>query len=334
LAWISPINLTTDAAILTGLRAAGDAGVSGTDLAQRLGVSRATIGAHIETLRQLGYDIEASPHRGYRLVSTPDRLLADDLYSRLGDTRIIGRDIQVFRETTSTNDIVEKLARDRVKEGVVVFAETQTRGRGRLGRKWSSPVGKGLWFSVLLRPGLRPVEVTRLTVASATALVRAIRQSTGLVPKIKWPNDILIQGKKVAGILSEMNAEGDRVRHVVLGIGVNVNFSTTDFPADLRRLATSLKIASGGPVDRAELAAALLRELDHDYARVNPRQFPALADEWEAQCITLGNQVTVQVGGRRVQGRAESLNDDGTLLVRTQHGRLEHITGGDVFLEK
>src|SRR5512137_7741 len=209
-----PVNL--DVQILTALRATADGAVSGAELSQKLRVSRAAIWARIEDLRALGYDIEASPHRGYRLVSTPDLLHADDLLSRLGTTKVIGRDIRVFEETTSTNDVIEKLARDGVKEGVVVFAESQTRGRGRLGRKWMSPARRGLWFSILLRPDLRPQEATRLTVASATALRRAIESQTGLNPRIKWPNDILIQGKKVAGILTELSAELDQVKYVTL----------------------------------------------------------------------------------------------------------------------
>ena len=202
-----------DAEILNSLRAAPGGSVSGAEISQKLGVSRAAIWARIEDLRALGYDIEASPHLGYRLLNTPDVLHADDLVSRLGQTQVIGRDIRVFQETTSTNDVIEKLARDGVKEGAVVFAEAQTRGRGRLGRPWLSPARKGLWFSVLLRPDLRPLDTTRLTVASATALRRAIHAQTGLKPKIKWPNDILVAGRKVAGILTELNAELDRIKY-------------------------------------------------------------------------------------------------------------------------
>jgi BirA family biotin operon repressor/biotin-[acetyl-CoA-carboxylase] ligase len=325
--------MTTDAQILSRLRA-DEGGVTGAELAERIGVSRSTITASIEDLRQLGYDIAASPHLGYRLMGTPDALHADDLFSRLGKTKIIGRDIRVFKETASTNDVAEKLARDGAPEGVVVFAESQTKGRGRLGRKWSSPARKGLWFSVLLRPNLSPQETTRLTVASATALARAIRKETGVLPQIKWPNDILIRGRKVAGILTEMSAELDRVKHVILGIGVDVNLTAADFSPDLRKIATSLKIESGESIDRPQLAATVLRELDRDYARACGKGFAALADEWEAQCATLGSNVTIHLGDRTVRGRAESLDDDGTLLVRTQHGRLERIIGGDVILEK
>src|SRR5436190_12012008 len=196
--------MTLDAQILHALRGATDGAVSGAKLSDAIGVSRAAVWARIEELRSLGYEIEATPHLGYRLINSPDVLHADDLIARLGKTKVIGRDIRVFHETTSTNDVVEKLARDGVKEGVVVFAESQTKGRGRLGRKWLSPAKKGLWFSVLLRPDLRPHETTRLTVASATALRRAIASQTGLEAEIKWPNDILLGGKKVAGILTEM----------------------------------------------------------------------------------------------------------------------------------
>ncbi len=326
--------MSLDVQILTALRTAGDGAVSGAELSQKLHVSRAAIWARIEELRSLGYEIEASPHRGYRLLGTPDALHADDLISRLGRTRVIGRDIRVFEETGSTNDVIEKLARDGVKEGVVVFAESQTHGRGRLGRKWMSPAKRGLWFSILLRPDLRPQEATRLTVASATALRRAIQAQTSLKPAIKWPNDILVQGRKVAGVLTELSAELDHIKHVILGIGVDVNLNTGDFPAELRRVATSLKAELGRSVARPELAVGILRELDRDYARIGSGQFAALADEWEAHGTTIGQQVVIRMGDRQIRGRAESLGEDGALLVRTEHGHLERIVGGDVALER
>jgi BirA family biotin operon repressor/biotin-[acetyl-CoA-carboxylase] ligase len=326
--------MTTDAKILSALRASR-AGVSGAELAEQLAISRAAIWARMDDLRQAGYDIEATPHSGYRLVEEPDALIADDLIARLhspAPPKVIGRDIRVFEETTSTNDVIEKLARDGVKEGAVVFAESQTKGRGRLGRKWTSPTHKGLWFSILLRPKLTPQESTQLTVASATALRRAIKNVTGVSADIKWPNDLLIGGKKVVGILTEMSAEVDRVRHVVLGIGVDVN--QEEFPPELRAIATSLKNESGEEICRAELAVEILRELDFDYARICAGKFPAVADEWEAGCATIGKKVLVQMGTRLVRGQAEALDDDGALLVRTEHGHLERIIGGDVTLEK
>jgi BirA family biotin operon repressor/biotin-[acetyl-CoA-carboxylase] ligase len=326
--------MTIDARILTALRAAGGGSVSGAELVHDLGISRAAIWARIEELRSLGYEIEASPHEGYRLLHALDVLLADDLLSRLGKTKVIGRDIQVFHETTSTSDVVEKLARDGVKEGVVVFAESQTKGRGRLGRKWISPSRKGLWFSVLLRPDMLPQEATRITIAGATALARAIREQTGLTAQIKWPNDILISGKKVAGSLTELSAELDHVKYVILGIGLNVNMSLSDFPSDLRKIVTSLRIESGRAIQRAELCAAILRELDRDYTRVCAGKFEAVADEWERLCCTLGHNIGIRIGDRVLHGRAEALDSGGALLLRTEHGRLERIIGGDVTVEK
>ena len=325
--------MTTDTKILLALRANPE-GVSGAQLAEQLGISRAAIWARIEELRQARYEIEAGPHFGYKLVNSPDALHADDLLARLGKTKVIGRDIQVFEQTGSTNDVIEKLARDGVKEGVVVFAESQTKGRGRLGRTWVSPAHKGLWFSILLRPNLRPQEATQLTIMGATALRRAIVAETGLQPEIKWPNDILIGGKKVAGILTELNAETDRVKYAILGIGVDVNVDAAELPPEIRRLATSLKIEAGEMIDRPELATAMLRELDADYARIGAGKFAAIADEWEENCTTLGRNVTVQIGVQKFRGCVESLRDDGALLLRTEHGRLEPITGGDITLEK
>jgi BirA family biotin operon repressor/biotin-[acetyl-CoA-carboxylase] ligase len=325
--------MNLDFEILRALRAAGEGPVSGADLSQRLGVSRAAIWARVRELRSFGYEIEASPHRGYRLLSAPDLLHADDLLARLGATRVVGRDIRVFEETTSTNDLADRFGRDGAREGVVIFSESQTRGRGRLGRRWLSPPRKGLWFSVLLRPPLRPQNTTWLTLASAVALRRALEDETGLNPQIKWPNDILVNGLKVAGILTEISAELDRIKYAVVGIGVDVNLNAGEFQPDLRKTATSLKLALGHPVSRPELAVAILRELDADYQRLAEGRFDSVAEEWERHCVTLGQQVVIRIGDREIHGRAESLGEEGALLVRTEHGRLERVVGGDVTLE-
>jgi BirA family transcriptional regulator, biotin operon repressor / biotin---[acetyl-CoA-carboxylase] ligase len=326
--------MTVDAQILRSLRNSAEAPVSGAELAERLGISRAAVWARIQELRELGYEIQASPHEGYRLRSVPDVLHADDLLSLLEPGMVIGRDIRVFEETTSTNDVIDKLGRDGVKEGVVVFAESQSKGRGRLGRTWVSARGKGLWFSVLLRPPLPPQAATQITVASATALARALGQVSGLRVEIKWPNDILVNERKLCGILTEMTAELDKINFIVLGIGVNVNFEAADFPPELRKLATSLALETGRPFRRSEVATAIVRALDAEYARVRSGRFEAVADEWEAQCTTIGRNVQITCGHRVIHGRAESLDSEGALLVRTQHGHLERIIGGDVTLRK
>ena len=325
---------TLDSQILRVLREAGEGTVPAADIAKQLGVARSAVAGRIQALRSLGYEIETTPHLGYRLLGSPDLLHADDLASRLDEDALIGREIHVFEATTSTNDLIEKFARDGIKEGIAVFAEAQTNGRGRLGRKWISPRRKGLWFSLLLRPQLRPDEATQITVASATALRRAIQKVTGLKAQIKWPNDILIAGRKTAGILTELRAELDRINYIILGIGVDVNLNPTDFPADLRKAATSLKAELGRPVCRPELAGQILRELDADYARIVGGQFSKVSDEWEAHCDTIGRNVSIRIGERLLRGRAESLGEEGALLLRTDHGHLERIVGGDVSLEK
>jgi len=326
--------MSPDTMILRALREAGLSGVSGAAMAKDLGVSRAAVWNRIEELRRHGYDIEASPHLGYVLRGSPNALHGDDLMARLPRNRVIGRDVRVFSETTSTNDIIEKLARDGVAEGSVVFAETQTRGRGRMGRQWHSPSGSGLWFSVLLRPRLRPSAATQLTVVSAVAVARAIERETGLRPDIKWPNDIMFGQKKVAGILLELGAELDRIRHATLGIGIDVNVDPAELPPELQAVATSLRSELGRVVDRASLATTVLRELDHLYQRLGDGDFHEIGDDWMRRCSTLGRRVVIHIGDRRVTGRAEALDEDGALLVRTEFGTIERIIGGDVTQEK
>ena len=320
--------MTTATEILRALRA-NEAGVSGADLCKRLGVSRAAIWSHIESLRNAGFEIVASPHRGYQLTASPEALVADDLRARLNSTRIIGNEIRVLPQTTSTNDEAAQAARTGAKDGLVIFAESQTAGRGRLGRAWHSAAGKGLWFSVVLRPSFAPSDCTRLTVAAATALARAIRSTTALAVQIKWPNDLLIEGRKIVGILMELSAEVDHIHHVIIGIGMDVNQTASEFPTAIRDIATSLKLASGKNINRAELAVSVMQELDADYHRVQSGQFKDVADEWAAQCNTIGREINIQIGAHRHAGRAEALDESGALLLRTPHGRIERITGGD-----
>ena len=326
--------MSTLSHILRALRNDAGTGVHGTDISQKLGISRAAVWSHIEELRSLGYEINAGPHKGYRLTEVPDVLIADDLTSQLSEDQIIGNQIRVFRETASTNKLVDQIGLAGEPEGLVIFAESQTQGRGRLGRQWISPSKKGLWFSVLLRPALRPPQMTQLTVIAATALARAIRETTPLIPEIKWPNDILINGKKVAGVLTEMSAEPDRVLHAVIGMGLNVNLDEEDFPDDLKPLATSLRLECGKPILRSRLAVHLLRALDDDYKRIREGQFKMVSEEWESQCITLQKRVRIHQMDRVIDGYAESLDSEGALMVRTASGLLERITGGDVTIDK
>ncbi len=293
------------------------------DLLRR--VAGNALAAEILELQQLGYAIESHPHLGYRLIASPDRLTADDIRARLGDT-VLGAEILVFEKTASTNDVAAYLADSGAREGVVVFAEAQTKGRGRHGRAWLSPRGKGLWFSIVLRPNLAPAAMSRITVAASVAVARAVRQATGLDARIKWPNDVTIGGRKVAGILTELHGAV-----AILGIGLDVNCRPEDFPVDLP--ATSLSIASGRLLDRIALAAALLRELDQTY-RCARQDFNPIVAEWAQWSTTLGQQLVLRMGERRIDGHAQALDSDGALLLRRDNGQIERILGADVILER
>jgi len=302
------------------------------DLGRRLKLPAAAVSAEIEELEKIGYTIESHPHFGYRLLGTPDRLTADDIRARL-KTPSIGSEILVFEETASTNEVVEHLAKSGAREGLVVFAESQTRGRGRRGRAWASPRGKGLWFSVLLRPTLPTSAASRITVAASVAVARAIRQNCGVDARIKWPNDVMVNGKKLAGILTELRAEADEILLAILGIGIDVNCQREDFPGDVVNIATSLELETGSAQDRVALAAQVLMALDECY-QAALTNFDAIADEWAKLCTTLGRQIVVTMGQRRIEGFAQALDSDGALLLRRDSGQIERILGGDVVVER
>lgn len=318
--------------MLRALYQAGAEGISGNSLAEKTGAEQALIRDRIQEWRRVGFQIEASPHFGYRLLETPHRLLGEDVAARLGPVKTAGRQIQVFQETSSTNEVALRLAGDGVAEGAVVFAEHQSRGRGRLGRAWFGSAGKSVLMSLLLRPALRPPEAARLTILGAAATARAVEKLTAVRTSIKWPNDVIVGEEKLAGILTEMRAEPDRIHHLVLGIGLNVNQTKTDFPEELRRRCCSLQILTGQMWNRAAVAAALLKELDWDYQRMKEGRFAEVAAEWQSRCATLGRQVAVQYGKSTIHGRAEAIDGDGALLLRTGSGLVKRILGGDVLL--
>ena len=304
--------------------------VSGARLSEALGVSRNAVWKQIGQLRQLGYRIEAIPSRGYRLCETPDLPLAEEL--RIGlNTRVVGREVRYLTETDSTNRQAYALGENGVGEGVVVIADRQTAGKGRMGRTWVSPPAVNLYLSVLLRPPLPPHAAPQLTFVSTVAVSRAIAAVSGLQPTHKWPNDVLIGGCKVAGLLNEMSAEVDRIRFVILGIGVNLNMTADQFPGDLRMPATSLLLAGGVPVSRAAFARELLRQLDSLYADyLNFGLAPILA-EWESRCDLIGKAVEVdEAGSGLVRGRVSGVDRDGALLLTLADGATVRILAGDV----
>ena len=309
----------------------GDGVVSGAALSRLLGVSRTAVWKHVKGLRANGYQIEAVPAKGYRLLSSPKILTELDISAGLATSRI-GSSLICLKETESTNAVAFRMAEEGAPEGTVVIADAQTAGKGRLGRVWLSPAGVNLYCSVVLRPSISPMAACQLTFLSVVAVARAIESCTALKPQIKWPNDILIDGKKVAGLLNEMNAETEKVNFVVLGIGVNLNVRLSDLGETLRHPASSLLEEGGVEVDRAAFARTLLTELDQLYDRFLREGEAPVRAEWLERSAIRGRSVRVSQGSREFTGVVQGVDSFGALLVRLTDGTLETVLSGDVVL--
>ena len=304
--------------------------ISGEHLSRELGVSRTAVWKHISALRNDGYLIEAVPSRGYQLVSSPDVIDPHEVRVQLENARV-GHRLEFLKVTVSTNADAFRLAEEGAIEGTVVLADSQTGGKGRRGRAWSSPAGVNLYCSVVLRPAIMPHEAPQLTFLSAVAAARAIEQTTKLVPEIKWPNDLLISGKKVAGLLNEMSAETDGINFVILGIGINLNMTADQFPDDLRHPATSLFLESGERIDRSRFTSTMLNELDRLYADFLVHGFGPVREEWQRRCNASGRRVLVNDSGTECTGgRFIGIDSDGAMLLRSDDDMLHRITCGDV----
>lgn len=248
---------------------------------------------------------------------------------------IIGREIIYLESTASTMDTAIEIGSQRNDpDGIVVIADSQTGGRGRLGRCWISPPGVNLYFSVLLKPAMPLKELSLITLAAGVAVASAIRKYTGLRAEIKWPNDILIKGKKAGGILTESRAEGDRVRLLVLGIGINVNMPLNLLGSDIEGASTSLKSETGTSVDRAGLFSAILSELENYYKILLNGDKRALINEWLSLNSTIGKSIRVQNCHMVLSGVAEALNDEGELILRLASGETKTVSAGDVTILK
>lgn len=317
--------------ILSLLQGQMDSFLSGAEISRALDISRSAVWKQIKTLRGLGYDISAEPSKGYRLESSPDALLPAEIRQGL-ETGVIGTRIICLQETVSTNSVAFKLAEEGAQEGTTVVADSQTGGKGRLGRVWASPPGVNLYCSVILRPPVQPMAAPQLTFLSVVALARAIEQLTTLSPRIKWPNDILIEGRKVAGLLNEMSAETDKINFVVLGIGVNLNMTADQFPPDLRHPATSLFLESGVMVRRTDFVRCLLRELDAVYGTFLREGYGPVRSEWLQRSRLAGELVTVSNNGSVTAGRVRGIDEYGALLLELEDGSILQVLAGDVRL--
>ena len=313
-------------AVLQALRQSPEP-LSGEALAARLGLSRAAVWKRINRLKALGYAIEGSPRRGYLLLAATEKLLPEEIALGLQTRRLLGP-VHHFDELASTNDLAKELAAKGAPEGTLVVAESQTRGRGRLGRQWESPPGTGLYVSLLLRPELPPTEMPQITLTTAVAVARAVKRVTGVAPGIKWPNDLLLAGKKLGGILTEMETESEQIRHLVVGLGLNVN--NPAFPEELAPLATSLVLATGRRHSRLEILQAWLEEFEELYERFLAREFAGILDEWRSLTVTLGRRVTVRQGPVTICGLALEVAPDGALLVETAAGEVVRVTSGEI----
>ncbi len=311
--------------ILEKLIASRGEPVSGERLASELSVSRSAIWKHIKALKEEGYAIESSTNLGYSLVSTPDMLTPGEIKAGL-KTSVIGKDIHYFKETESTNTIAREIA-NTVGEGVVVIAESQTQGRGRLGRKWISPEG-GIWLSIILKPRIQPLYAPRITLLAGVAVAKTIR-SIGLQARIKWPNDVLINEKKVCGILTEIEAEIDLIDHCVVGIGIDANVDTESFPEDVRESSTSLKKELGHEINRVEFVQRLLEEFESLYLKFQNEGFPSILEEWRNMSATIGEWVKITTQTKTIYGEAIGVDNEGALILETGEGQLEKIVAGN-----
>ncbi|MFH1578448.1 MAG: biotin--[acetyl-CoA-carboxylase] ligase [Candidatus Omnitrophota bacterium] len=301
--------------------------VSGEEISRELNVSRAAIWKHIQELRDSGYDIAAVPHLGYKLLSCPDRLFPWEVKYHLKN-RLIAKQIYYYLSLPSTMDKAIELALGGAPEGTLVIAEGQTKGKGRMGRAWLSPRYKGIYISLIIKPRIPPQQAPILTLISAVAICEALRQHLGCQAQIKWPNDILLNNKKTAGILTELSAEMDAVHAIIIGMGINVNTDKKSLPFS----ATSLKETVGREVKRLSLLKAILHCFEKEYLHFQKQGVRQSLDKWRHFSATLGRRVRLGTGVDRDQliGEAVDIDTDGGLLIRQDSGIIKRVISGDI----
>ncbi|MDF3129622.1 biotin--[acetyl-CoA-carboxylase] ligase [Kiritimatiellaeota bacterium B1221] len=319
--------------LLDQLRQSGAEWVSSEQLRQPSGVSRAAISKQIKGLQALGYEIESSTRKGYRLLEDPDGLEAEMILPQLAGTRFTKGAYQYREVVDSTNDEIRSLAEAHAAEGSLVVAEVQEKGRGRRGRSWLGRAGDSLQFSVLLRPPLRPQDATLIPLLAATSVYRALKKCGVEDVGIKWPNDVLMGGRKLCGVLCEMSVDMEGIQYAMLGMGLNVNTSADQFPEEIREIACSLASETGKTWRRSDLLVAILAELDAQLALAWAGDASAILDGWREGALTPGKRVRVQMPNDTVlSGVAEDVNAQGALLLRDDEGKLHTLHSGEVSL--
>ncbi len=303
--------------------------VSGEDISEELGITRSGVWKQVKSLRELGYNIKSSTRLGYRIDKSPDLLLPEEIWAA-GNLSFLGNTIYYSTTIDSTNEQSKRLAGEGAPHGTLVLAEEQRKGKGRIGRSWISPKSGGIWLSIILRPDMAPYEAPKLTILSAVAVAEAIRKKTGLAALIKWPNDILINGKKVCGILTEMNSEIDVINHVIIGVGINVN--NHSFPDDLKQKAASLRQIKGENIDRIDILAGFLENFEILYQTAVNYGFEGIFQKWRSLCCNLGKHVNIIGRTESFSGVALDINNDGALLVRTEDEKIVQVISGDISL--
>ncbi len=302
--------------------------VSGQQLCERFQVSRTAVWKVVDQLKKEGYEIEAVPRKGYRLVESPDVLSEAELES-LRSTKWAGKSIFVFKETDSTNIQAKAGGEKGELHGTLYVAESQSAGRGRRGRSWESPAGESIYMSLLLRPEFQPVKAPMLTLVMALAVARALRERTGVDVQIKWPNDLVVQGRKICGILTEMSTEMTWINYVVIGIGINVN--QNEFPEELKDCASSLKMETGRRFRRSHLIAAVMEHFEMYYEQfLQEGSLAGFRKEYNELLVNKDRQVKILEPGNHYEAYALGINDTGELIVEKEDGSVQNIFAGEV----
>lgn len=307
--------------------------ISGQRLADDLGISRTAIWKHLQTLQEEGYTFETIKKKGYVLMTKPDKVEAPRVTAFLKTERF-GQTIHYLEECTSTQTIAYELARNGAKDGTLVIAETQTMGKGRMSRPWESTKGKGIWMTIIIRPDILPHQAPQFTLVAAVSIVNAMKSLCHqFSPYIKWPNDILINGRKCTGILTEMIAEMDRVQCLLIGMGINVNQELSDFPEELHPIATSLRIEEKKPLNRAELVGTILNYLEKYCDLYVKDGFAPIKLLWEEASGTIGKRIRATTLTEVIEGKAIGITESGVLEIQLDNGEIKNVYSADIELK-